>query len=92
MSDMRRREFVTLLSGAAAAWPLAARAQQAAMPLVGVMSPLSVSTAPRNLSALRNGLHVLVSFLVGVVSGMTRPAGALCQVPARRRAAAGRGA
>jgi putative tryptophan/tyrosine transport system substrate-binding protein len=56
---MRRREFLTLVAGAAASWPRVVAAQQPAMPVIGVMSPLSVATAARNLAALRNGLRDL---------------------------------
>ena len=56
---MRRRDFITLLGGAVSAWPMAAKAQQAAVPVVGVMSPLSVAAAARNIAALRNQLRDL---------------------------------
>jgi putative ABC transport system substrate-binding protein len=54
---MRRREFISLLGGAAAAWPLAASAQQKPLPVIGFMHGANAAAFPEQLAVFRQGLQ-----------------------------------
>ena len=78
MLDVRRREFITLLGGAAVTWPITARAQQSAMPVIGLLSSVTARQWAPFIAAFLQGLNE-----VGFVADL-RPAERLSTPTLRR--------
>jgi len=88
IAKMRRRTFITLLGGAAAAWPLAARAQQQAMPVIGFLDPRPPDWAENQIDRLPARAADLVRRRVAVIAVPGGPDSALAAkaaTPATRR-------